>query len=879
VPTDAEKEGDFSALLAGGSSYQLYEPNTGTLSNGSFTRTPVPNNCLTNKSSYCSSVANAGKTIDPIAAAYIKLWPEPNYTAGVSPITNENNYSGNANVESSYNNALGRLDYNASERDHVDFEMHHAIQGQTKIDFFNNNSTGSTLQRDAYGMMIDNVFTMNPTTVFDTRFNAMVYTESHTTAATQYTPASVGFPSYMQNLGYTIPLPTITTSGFNGPGYPTFTDGALSEDPADSYQAFADVMKLIGKHTLKVGVDVRQYRFRVFTDPAFGFTFGSNFVTCGTGCSAQPFGGDLAEFEYGLPESGSYSISPFGDYRSYYIAGFVQDDWRVNSHLTFNLGLRWDIDTPWGEKFGRTVDGFSTTAQNSASALAAAAFVAPTVTKNDTTVSVSSINTLGGLTFPSPNRGAPYQLQDKTGLWSPRIGFSYSPPRFNKTVVRGGFALFVQPQNLGNVSDYSNQEGFSAATSYAATTNSYFTNASTLDNPFPSGYAVPAGSSAGPSTYLGESISFLAPVEYDEYSERWTFGVQQAVTPSTLVEVLYEGNHAVHLPINVNLNATEKQFLTTNPYRDQNLASANSTSVTNPFKGLLPLASSYNGSTTSLANLETPYPAFGAASITEENETNGQSYFESGMVHIEQRAKHGLTLTGNYEFAKMIEADTLLNPQDVKPERRVSPNDHKQHFVVAGTYALPFGRGKMFPLGNSKKADLFAGGWVLNGIFQFQTGSPITFSGDIPFQPGMGVANIKSSPRDVSTTVPALTNPSSVFVTGSGTSCTVSASQPCDGTVFFNGQYSNHYRTLPTTIGSVRQDGFNNLDASMLKDFHIARDGKVYAQFRFETFNTLNRPIFGTPNLTPTSASFGYITSVFSSSSPRQVQWGVRLVF
>jgi hypothetical protein len=93
VPTDAEKEGDFSALLAAGSTYQLYEPNTGTLNNGSFKRTPVPNNCLTDLSSYCSSVANAGITINPIALAYLKLFPEPNYTSAVSPITNEDNYS------------------------------------------------------------------------------------------------------------------------------------------------------------------------------------------------------------------------------------------------------------------------------------------------------------------------------------------------------------------------------------------------------------------------------------------------------------------------------------------------------------------------------------------------------------------------------------------------------------------------------------------------------------------------------------------------------------------------------------------------------------------------------------------------------------------
>ena len=352
-------------------------------------------------------------------------------------------------------------------------------------------------------------------------------------------------------------------------------------------------------------------------------------------------------------------------------------------------------------------------------------------------------------------------------------------------------------------------------------------------------------------------------MEHDQYSEQWTFSVQQSLTSSTLLEVIYEGTHGVHLPVNSqNLNATELQYLTTNPYRDQNLATALSTSVTNPFKGLLPNGnSSYNGATTSLSNLLVPFPAFGSASVTEEQETIGQSFFHSGMVHIEQRVKHGLTLTANYSFAKMIEQDTYLNPEDTKLFRGISPNaDHKQHFTVGGVYNLPFGRGKLFSLGGSKLADEIAGGWVLNGIYQFQTGLPINFSADIPFQPGMTVKNIKSNPRNTSPTSPALMNASSVFVTGSGTSCTVSAGQPCDGTVFFNGQYADHYRTMPTTIGSVRADGYNELDSSMLKNFSFTE--KAYFQLRFETFNTLNHPVFAAPTVSSaTSSSFGFITS------------------
>ena len=165
---------------------------------------------------------------------------------------------------------------------------------------------------------------------------------------------------------------------------------------------------------------------------------------------------------------------------------------------------------------------------------------------------------------------------------SPRVGFSYSPN--GKTVIRGGFGVFVQPETLASLAatgTYSsnalnNQEGFSATTNLVTSTNGGVTPNSgvSLSNPFPGGaFSQPAGSTQGASTFLGQSISFLAPNQHDPYSERYNLGFQQAVTNSTLLEFLYVGNHSLHLPIATqNLNAVRLQYLTTNPYRDEALA-------------------------------------------------------------------------------------------------------------------------------------------------------------------------------------------------------------------------------------------------------------------------------------------------------------------
>jgi len=908
VPTAAERTGDFSQTLAAGcptgyandpttaaaicnpdaalkqtSTYadpnQIYNPFSATLNGTTINRSPLLNNQL----------SAAGTAFDPVALNYLKLIPQPNNTAGAAA-DGQDNYLSNAPSIDTYNNEFGRIDYNLNARNHVFFDFRHNHRTQIKNDYFGNGLTGTTLLRENFGTTLDDVFTLNSTTIFDTRLNWTYFDEVHGTPGQAYNPALLGFPSALNASSEFLQLPYInfSTGGSCGSftSFQCLGDTTSALDPTTSYQVFADVVKVIGRHTVKVGFDGRQYRLRVqnFGDSSGSFTFNSNFVTSGSKGTAQTFGGDLADFLFGLPGAGEYDLNARADYRSYYIGSFVQDDWHVNNRLTLNMGLRFDIDTPFGDKFGRTVSGFNPTAVNSASTAAATAFAAAP----NAIVQAGGFNTLGGLTYPSSSGGAPYQTN--SGFLSPRFGFSFTPPGFHdKTVIRGGFGIFVQPETLASLAAtgsysstaLSNQEGFSASTTYLATSNNYLTSANTLSNPFPSGFAQPAGSSQGASTFLGQAISFLAPVEHDPYSERYDIGIQHELTHSTLIEAMYVGNHGMHLPIaQQNINATKLAYLTTAPFRDQELSSAYGASVANPFAGLLPNGGSFNGKTTAVSNLLVPYPQFGTSNVYEQNQTIGQSYFNSALFHVEQRASHGLTLTANYSFSKLIEADTFLNDEDTTPTRRVSPFDHTHHFTVGATYDLPMGRGKLLSFGDSRLFDQLFGGFVINSIYQFQTGAPIEFSADIPLQPGDTLKSISVKPRDTlpsSYGKPALNT--SVFVTGNQTAC-ASATPNCDlsGQTFFNGQYFDHYRTLPQTISSVRQDGFNNLDASILKNFNFTEG--AYLQLRFETFNTLNHPVFAAPSVSSaTSGTFGYITAVPSTAQPRQVQLGARIVF
>jgi Carboxypeptidase regulatory-like domain len=909
VPTSAEINGDFSQTLSGacngnkGGPYtvnpssglafcndtptvvdpnQLYNPFTATLSGTTIVRKPIVNNQLTSVGPF-----------NPVAQAYLALFPAPNAT-GAAAADGQNNYVSNSPSADTYNNEFGRLDYNLNSRDHVFFDFRHNNRTQVKNDFFGNGLTGTTLTRENFGSALDNVFTLNSSTILDTRLNWTRFYEAHGTPAQRYNPTALGFPSSIAASSSEIELPFINfnTGGSCGniTSYQCLGDTASAIDPTTSYQLFTDVVKVIGRHTVKVGFDGRQYRLSVqnFGDAAGSYTFNSNFVESKGGGSPQTFGGDLATFLFGIPSSGEYDINARSDYHQYYFGAFVQDDWRVSEHLTLNLGVRFDIDTPFRAKLGHTVSGFDPGATNTASG--AAALLKPTtVSSNGVSATVSSIYALGGLTFPSASDGSVYKTN--SGFLSPRFGFSYSPT--GKTVFRGGFGIFVQPETLSSLAStgiysanaISNSEGFSAPTTYASSTNNGLTPpTNTLSNPFPGGFIQPAGSSLGASTNLGQTISFLAPVQHDPYSERWDVGIQRSITGSTLIEALYIGNHGLHLPVaSQNLNAVERQYLSTNPYRDQSLATAYASTVTNPFAGLLPNGGAANSSTVSFGSLIVPYPQFGTAAVTEQNQTIGQSYFNSAILHVEQRSKHGLTITANYSFSKLTESDTFLNDEDTTLTHRISPFDHTHHFTVGGTYALPFGKGKMFAFNGSHAMDEILGGFVINSIYQFQTGQPVEFSSDLVLAPGANLRQIANQTRNsspIASGTPALST--NLFVTGNATiaaaTCTATPTA-CDGSQFVNnGAYTNHLRTLPQTLSWVRTDGFNNLDASILKNFDLVEG--AYLQLRFETFNTLNHPVFASPNVTSaTAANFGYITAVTANSLPRQVQLGARIVF
>ncbi|HWB82591.1 MAG TPA: TonB-dependent receptor [Bryobacteraceae bacterium] len=856
LPTPAERQGDFSALLklnTANTNYTIYDPNTGVASGSQVARTPFPNNMI------------PSNRLNPIALNYLQFYPQPNAPGQANGFQN---WVTDAVDSDGYDNEMGRLDVNLSDRNKLAFDARHSNRTQVKNNYLgeSNPSTGLLFWRINQGASLDDVYTVTPSTVMDIRGNWTRFNSIIGSPLDGFDPSTVGFPSYISGTSQALTLPFVTFSSCSVANGATASFQCLgysgdSRSANDTYQLFGDVIKVRGNHTIKVGADLRNYRLNYFTNgnSAGTYTFNSSSAnsTPSTTQIAQtwtngplnnavpaPLGQDFAAFMLGLPSSGSFDLNSHASASASYYSLFVQDDWRARNDLTINLGLRWEHETAATERFNRAVNGYDPTAANPVAAAAAAAYAKSPISQ----ISASQFSALGGLTFAGSGNSTLYNSNSK--IFSPRVGVAWTPRALGgKTVLRGGFGIFVVPNGIVNI----NQQGFSQTTQLTATNDNYITPAATLSNPFPNGILQPVGSGNGAGTFLGQGISFFNPQAVNPYSIRWNFSVQRQLPGAFVLEVAYIGNHAVHLQTGaIQLDSIPRQFLSTSPTRDTATINLLSGSVTNPFKGLLPNSTSLNGSTVPLSQLLVPFPQYPAGSgssngVVMQGNFGGESYFESLNVRLQKRFTNGLTLINNFVWSSLIERVAYLNDTDPAPEKRVSTISRPLRELLAASYELPFGRGKAVSVGN-RFANAVVGGWALNGVMNLESGPPLSWGNVIYYG---GPLNLQPHQPNA--------------VTFDTTQFNTVSSQ----------QLANNIRTFNTTFGNLRRDPTRNLDLSVLKKFPIGETR--YLQIRFEGFNVTNRVTFAAPNLTPTSSTFGYITT--QANTPRRLQVGARLVW
>ncbi|HUS04668.1 MAG TPA: TonB-dependent receptor [Bryobacteraceae bacterium] len=601
------------------------------------------------------------------------------------------------------------------------------------------------------------------------------------------------------------------------------------------------VTRLIGNHNLRFGSDFRVYRqnlHRFPLDTAPQLVFSNTYTRGPLDSSAAPtVGGELASFLLGIP-GGELDRTASYAQQDKWFGVFIQDDLKLTSRLTVNLGLRYEYETPVTERYNRSVAHFAFDQASPIAAQAQANYARNQIPE----LAVSQFKVMGGLNFAGAD-GNPrtYWKSDKLDFM-PRFGLTYQ--LFQRTTVRGGYGVFFDTVGVNKTGGL--QTGFSQATPIQPSLDSGLSFVATTANPLPSGLLAPRGAAGGLSTNLGQAVTFYPAERKRAYMQRWSLGLQQELPGQFLVEATYVGNRGTRIGINHQLDNTPAQYLSTSRTRDTQTINFLNQSFPNPFLGTNPI---YTTNITR-ANLLRPWPQFTGVTVEQPI---GYTWYHALQARVEKRFSHDYTLQLSYTWAKAMQATEFLNPTDTAPYRSISDLDRTHRVVVSGIWDLPFGRSRRFGGQLPRPVDFFVGGWQLNGVVQRQSGAPLGF-GDV-------WTLFTGNPEDVvlpkdKRSVDHWFNVNAGFNRNSGDAL------------------ANNIRVSPLRFSGVRGDGQARWDFSLIKKFPITES--VQMQFRAECINALNHPNLFVPNTTVTSAAFGTSSN---QDVPRLWQMSLTLKF
>ena len=890
VPSLAERGGNFSELYAldtrhpAGTSnlYQLYDPFSGRSVTGGVcgtgktctVRNPIPGNIL------------QPSAINSIATAALKYYPAPNTTPNAQ---GGGNFS-YAGAEPDYYYAyIVRGDYTINQKQQLfgHFVQSRRLQPGKNGYFLPVSGTNLTYQNK--GAAFGYTYTISPTLVLDAHFSWTRFVNQNVVSSQDKLNAtSIGMPAYLVNgLGENAQsFPRIDITGYQSLNSDT---GVISHN--DVTLGSVQLSKLLGNHFLRGGFEYRMYNVNagVTTQSNGRYQNSGTYITANSNTSAQSIGFGLAQFMYGLPNSSAITINSDLASRSNFMAEWLQDDWKATPKLTINAGLRFEYEGPNNERNQKANTYFDFSAANPVAAAAQKNY-ATIVGSNSSLIPAASWTVNGGLRFLG-DPGTPltgrqdYQAQVLNVL--PRIGLSYQVEQ--NTVVRAGFGIFndslstfyMSGGNSGSTTTFLlPQQGFTQTTTASGSGDTGLTFTSTLANPFPNGIQQPTGSSLGLQTFLGNAVTFQPLNPRTPYNMRWSAGVQHEFG-AWIADVAYVGNHGVHLPVQKEYNAVPAQYLSTYTQGlDADENSKMTTTVTNPFYGVLPSSVSLGSSKTiAVSQLLKPYPQFTSVSAYI---TSGMSIYHSLQASLNRRFANGASFTSAFTWSKSMDATQYLNPSDARSWYGISANDRTFRFATSGIYQLPWGRNRRW-LNQGGIASALAGGWQVQGVYQVQSGAPLSFNPaslattgtSLPLYLGTNPNSSSWGRSGYKKSIPGAGAAGTWFNTANWATTTSNATS---GKI--PGVYGSQYqiRTMPIRFDGLRGDFLNQFDAAVQRNISLARLWEpAVLQFRFDFINVFNHPVYSTPSTDWTSSTFGQITS--QGNQPRIYQFEAFLRF
>jgi hypothetical protein len=637
-PTAAAKSGDFSDPAYG---RLIYDP--ATLSGG--VRQPFDNNRIPTA------------RIDPVANNIQALYLTPT-KSGLS-----DNWQKQLGSKTTWPKFFGRLDYNITSANRLSFSItqRNQLNGQGNNDpICPVNCAPSNIS--SINSQLSDVWTITPTTVNEFRFG-------YTRQGNWFVPDSLG-QGYPTKLGMPYMkadiLPTIGITGpFNPPNIQPGTNAIYAEN---SWQPGDVVTMIKGKHILKFGGELMMFQDN---STAWGNINGGNLSFTGDFTRSSPTstntGLGYADFLLGQVQRWNAAISPLVGARQKSPQLFFQDDLKVRPNLTLNLGVRYQIQNGWSERYNRL------------------GLFDPTITN-------PANNTLGAMWF-APGNGRNSIQKSVKNLVLPRIGASWSLTK--DWVVRGGFGISTYPWSLDI---YGQGMGAGANSTGDMAVTDKLNPLFVLSNPNPSLTYVSA--SHAPESLNGQTVTYRPYNTPVARIYQWSFSIQRELGRGMLAEAAYTGSHGINL-------SWQKDF---NQVPASKLGTTSDPKLARPyplFQGinddLYDAYSNYNSMQLSIKK------RYSAGVSWEANYT-----WSKMLANMDSSGWSGRGGTGNWQDAYSPKSNYSLSNLD-------APHMLKW----AATYELPLGKGKQF-LNQGGVLDYIVNGWQMSGMFNAVSGQPFT---------------------------------------------------------------------------------------------------------------------------------------------------------
>ena len=621
-----------------------------------------------------------------------------------------------------------------------------------------------------------------------------------------------------------------------------------------------------GKHNFSFGGD---FLARQLNSRSGSGALAFNFQNSPTGAPSQPFadyvGWGFATFLLG-DVSTADQTTPFNLYgRRKSLSLFAQDSYKVTPKLTLSLGLRWDYNFRFHEKYGHWAN-----------------FDLNTIDPN--------FGVPGAVVF-AKNGSDSFEKNEYATNFGPQIGFAYSP--WQKVVFRGSFGMVYNPPGIDFFNGVPN--GFAPG----------FKGLNQSSAPFSWDSGYPGVYQPGNKTTVGP-YDIFPMVNVDPralrvgYSDAFNFGVQYELMRDFRVEASYIGNRG-HRLTDTSLawnQGSTSQFLKLGqtvpgmsvwgPYVcDQ--ATATSYGVPYPYPGFCaPILAAI-----------APYPQMAAAEWTYWYYPNllyvglplGQSYYDSFVLDFVKRTGRGITMDMSYTWSRQ-ESNSFSAQQSGNSyytgiqdfsnfgESAHNLTGYDLTHIVKGYigYQLPFGKGRRWLSNQNRWVNGFLGGWNMTWLLRYNTGQPFEVSANNPYWPlwgnlypnydlsnyhgPLGTSHFTFLPPSYQGTIPS----------GNFYMPNTIASDPPAGTLGKG----------PATNGALRCPGSLNENASLLKYFNMGSEARYRLSVRAEFYNVFNRHEYYVQGCagsrsTDGGSNFGQILGVFDN--PRSGQFGIRFEF